>query len=76
MTFIHKEGQGTLFKNTYKKEDKHPDWKGTIKLLDGKLLEIAAWEGQTNKGEDKLSVKISEPREKPAQAAPSKEIPF
>ena len=59
----HKENTGTLFKNQYKTEDKHPNYKGRINV-DGKMMDIALWKRTTKQGENYLSVKLSEPREK------------
>jgi hypothetical protein len=46
-TYKHKEGRGSLFKNTYKEKDTQPDLRGTMTDLSGKEFEISAWEGQT-----------------------------
>ena len=43
--YKHKEGRGSLFKNSYKEKDTQPDLKGTMTDLDGKEFEISAWEG-------------------------------
>lgn len=59
----HKENTGTLFKNQYKTEDKHPNYKGRINVA-GKMMDIALWKRTTKQGENYLSVKLSEPREK------------
>jgi len=59
--FIHKNGKATLFKNNYKTEDKQPDMKGSGTTLDGKQIDIAAWKGETQSGEIKLSLTFSEP---------------
>jgi len=61
--YKHKEGAGTLFPNEYKKEDKHPDWRGSGTTLDGKKIEIAAWKGETREGKPKLGLTFSWPRE-------------
>lgn len=69
MTYQHKAGSGTAFKNDYKKEDKHPDLKGQLLLPEwakpGMLIDIAIWSGRTNAGDAKLSFRVSEPRDKP-----------
>ena len=59
MTFEHKEGQGSLFKNTYKQKDDQPDYKGTVKLS-GKDYDIAAWIKDGKNGKF-MSLKVSEP---------------
>ena len=50
-TYKHKEGRGSLFKNTYKEKDTQPDLRGTMTDLSGKEFEISAWEGQTQAGD-------------------------
>ena len=59
----HKENTGTLFKNQYKTEDKHPNYKGRINVA-GKMMDIALWKRTTKQGENYLSVKLSERRQK------------
>lgn len=74
-----KQGYGNLFRNE-KKGDNHPDHRGQLCLpawiKPGQIIEIAAWEKTGQVVGDFLSIKISEPREKITQAAPSKEVPF
>lgn len=41
--YKHKPDQGTLFKNTFKKNDSHPDYTGTYTTHDGVTREFAAW---------------------------------
>lgn len=78
----HKKNTGTLFKNQYKTEDKHPNYKGRINVF-GKMMDIALWKRTGKLGEPYLSVMISEPREKkqveqaPAQDdLPNDFVPF
>lgn len=69
--FKHRENSGSLFKNGFKKEDKHPDYKGTCDI-GGDEYEIAAWikEGKSGKWMS-LSFKMKD--ESPAVTAkPSK----
>lgn len=63
-TYKHKEGRGSLFKNSYKEKETQPDLRGTITDLNGKEFEISAWEGKTQAGDYKLSVQVSEPYKK------------
>jgi len=63
-TYKHKEGRGSLFKNSYKEKDTQPDLRGTMTDLNGKEFEISAWEGKTQAGDYKLSVQVSEPYKK------------
>ena len=81
MAFELKEGQGTLFKNKLKDEgSKQPDYRGEL-MMDGTLMEVAAWIKEGAKGKwMSLSVKPKEERaEKPA-AKPARgvdaDIPF
>jgi uncharacterized protein (DUF736 family) len=64
-----KPNTGTINRNEYKKEDKHPDYRGTIDV-DGQDKEIALWVKQSAKGTTYFSVKISEPYKKAEQEAP------
>ena len=54
---------GFLFKNEYKKAEKHPDYRGTVKV-EGKKLEIAAWVKKGKKGSF-MSLVFQEPYVKP-----------
>lgn len=63
-TYKHKEGRGSLFKNSYKEKETQPDLRGTMTDLNGKEFEISAWEGKTQAGDYKLSVQVSEPYKK------------
>jgi len=60
----NKTNTGAAFKNDYKKEDKHPDWKGTVNI-DGKEKAIALWEREKN-GKKYYSIAFSEPYKKPS----------
>ena len=60
----NKTNTGSAFKNDYKKEDKHPDWKGTVNV-DGKDKAIALWEREKN-GKKYYSIAFSEPYKKPS----------
>lgn len=61
MAFQNKPNTGALFSNRNKKEDKHPDLKGTINLS-GNEMNIAAWKRTTKSGQQFLSIKVSESR--------------
>lgn len=65
--YVHPNGKATLFINNYKKEDNQPDMKGSGTTLDGKQIDIAAWKGQTQSGDTKLSLQFSEPYVKPEE---------
>ena len=55
-----KNNGGAIFKNTNKKAETHPDYKGTINV-DGVDKEIALWVKQSSKGTSYFSVSISNP---------------
>lgn len=62
MAYTLKENQLSIFKNKYKKEEKHPDYKGEIKL-NGVLYDIALWVNDGNKGKY-FSGRVSEKRQR------------
>lgn len=62
MAFEHKPNTGTIFRNSFKKSDKHPDWRGTLNV-DGKVYEISLWGKEVN-GKEILSASIQEPYKK------------
>lgn len=41
--FTPQPDKGTLFPNTFKKNDSHPDYTGTYATADGTVREVAAW---------------------------------
>lgn len=62
--YEHKPGNGSAFKNNFKKAgDSKPDWKGELKLEDGTLIKVAMWEGETKNGAPKLSIKVDKDKE-------------
>lgn len=63
MAYEHREGQGSLFKNKKEKET-HPDYRGDA-MVNGALVEIAAWikEGKNGGKFMSLSIKPKEERE-------------
>lgn len=71
-----KQNTGAIFKNTNKKAETHPDYKGQINV-DGKLKEIALWikEGKNGKF---FSASISEPYIKPESniTVENSDLPF
>lgn len=66
MAYEHRPGQISLFRNDFKKDDRHPDWKGRGKDLNGKDIEVAAWTKRDGNGNTFLSVQISLPRDSTA----------
>ncbi len=78
MSYEHKNGNGSLFKNTNKTSENQPDYSGSIKLQDGTNQQIAAWIKDGAKGKF-FSIKLSDPYVKPetAQVAEtSDDLPF
>ena len=78
MPYEQKPGQGTLWRNSYKAGDNHPDAKGTIMahrdIYKGEVLDIAAWTKTKHDGERFQSLKISDKRERQSQT-PKPHVP-
>jgi uncharacterized protein (DUF736 family) len=53
------EMYGNVFKNNFKKTDKHPDYRGSFKMNDIEY-EAAGWIKQDKNGVSYLSIKISD----------------
>lgn len=64
MAYELKNGQGTIFKNTYKQKETHPDYRGEIKTPNGELFEVSLWVKEGQKGKF-FSVSVQEPYKKP-----------
>lgn len=82
MAYEQKEGQGSLFKNQKKTDEKHPDYKGDC-LLNGKKMQIAAWIKEAKNGSKFMSLRIKEDnfthnntQQQGTRQAPSDEIPM
>ena len=71
--FEMKPNTGTLFKNTEKKDDKHPDYKGKVLIEGVGEKELAAWIKTARDGKTKyMSLVISEPWKPKPKAAPAR----
>lgn len=71
MAYELRDGQGTLFKNNRKTEDKHPDYTGSIKTPDGHEHWFSAWIKTGSQGGKFLSVQIGNPKDgQPARKPP------
>ena len=64
--FEHKQNTGSIFKNSYKQQDNHPDYKGRMNV-DGKLYDIALWVKRPDGKDPFFSMSIQEPYVKPEQ---------
>lgn len=70
-----KDMSGTLFRETEKKKENHPDFTGKV-LVRGESLRIAGWLKQSKAGSTYISLALSEPRQQqeqpqaPAQSKP------
>ena len=85
MSYQQKPNTGTLFHNTGKQSDKHPDRRGQIHLSreflekmleqDSELvvMDISAWENTSAKGVEYLGLSIQAPYIKPAKPEPKPE---
>ena len=62
MAYELKEGQGSLFKNSYKQKDSQPDMRGTL-LINGVTYEVAGWSRTTQGGDRYLSLKAEPKRD-------------
>ena len=61
MAYEPNPGWGSIFKNTDKRSDKAPDYRGTIKTPDGDLYEIAGWIKEGRNGGRFINVKVQQP---------------
>jgi hypothetical protein len=57
--YEHKEGRGSMFQNTRKEKDTHPDWRGDI-MINGTVMEICSWWNE-EKGFHSLSITEKKP---------------
>ena len=67
-----KNNSGAIFKNTNKKAETHPDYKGKVNV-NNKEMEIALWVKQSKDGKPYFSASFSEPYVK--QEAPIQPLP-
>jgi len=76
-----KNNSGAIFKNTNKKAETHPDYKGKVNV-NNKEMEIALWVKQSKDGKPYFSASFSEPyvkQEAPIQSLPpivNDDLPF
>lgn len=76
--YTPKPNTGTLFKNTKKTNDKHPDYYGSL-LVGSKEMRLAAWVKDGKNGKY-MSISLSEPRPDAAATSapdtPDTDLPF
>ena len=79
MAYEHIKRTGSIFKNTYKTEQKHPDYRGLYKDDQGKEWSVALWVKEGAKGKF-FSMAMSEPQPQQRTVADKKdetdELPF
>ena len=79
MAYEQRNGTGSIFKNTYKTEEKHPDYRGIYKDDQGKEWSVALWVKEGAKGKF-FSMALSEPQPQQRTVADKKdetdELPF
>ena len=59
--YEQKPGTGAIFKNKDKTSDKHPEYKGKFKDLQGNDFDISLWLNESKSGMKYFSCKIQEP---------------
>jgi len=76
---IEKDNSGLIFKNTKKTEDKHPDYKGQIKV-NGAVKDIGLWVRKDKNGASFFGVLLNEPKSKEQSTQPTQnqkdDLPF
>jgi len=70
MAYEQKPGQGSMFKNDQKTEDKHPDYKGSIMLPDGSECWISGWIKRPEGKTPFMSLSVQAKEQQPTHSAP------
>lgn len=74
--YEQKEGQGSLFKNDKKTNEKQPDYNGSI-MVDGKSHKLAGWVREAKNGKKFLSLKVESTNYNPqTNEQKSDDLPF
>lgn len=71
MAYEQKPGDIAIFQERDKRNDKAPDWKGTLVTPSGEKLQVALW----RKSDTMLAGRIEEPRQRNDDARPRREEP-
>lgn len=66
MAYEAKDGDVSLFKNTKKTEDKHPDYTGRA-LVNGQTMYLSMWLKKRDTGEVFFSGRIEPPKERQSE---------
>ena len=70
MSYETKPGNGSMFKNTKKEKDNHPDYTGNAVLPDGTPVWLSGWIKKANSGDTYMSIAIKPKDAAKADAAP------
>lgn len=85
MAYEQKPGQGSLFKNEKKTEEKHPDYKGSLTTPEGVECWVSAWIKRPEGKATYMSLSIQEKdiqpatvveQSTPATSQPQKAVPI
>ena len=76
MSYEQKDGRGSLFRNDRKETERHPDYKGSIKI-DGKDYWLSSWISKSEGGTTymSLSAQLKEQQSAPVPAPASAPAP-
>lgn len=67
MAEFQTENRGTLFKNTRKEKESHPDYNGKINV-NGENYDLSAWVKESKNGLKFFSISVRPPYQKPEQS--------
>jgi hypothetical protein len=83
MAYEMRPGQGSLFKNDKKTDERHPSLKGKVMLPNGEVRWISGWTKATAAGEKWISLSVGDlvqgggqPQAKPVVVESDDDIPF
>ena len=71
MTNERKPGTGAMFRNDKQGNDKRPDYRGSLTLLDGTECWISGWVNKPDGKDPYMAIKIEVKQPKPAEAEPA-----
>lgn len=83
MAYEMRPGQGSLFKNNNKTEERHPNLKGRVMLPNGEVRWVSGWTKTTTAGEKWISLAMGDlvqgsgqPQPRAALVESDDDIPF